>query len=551
MSEKRGQTFGDEAAFAQRPKARRPGRLLAVFKAIVLLALLGVTAYGMLDNGLYSEERWLPVAAGILALLLVTVFVGNYYADVPPVGWILVALLAALVGTKGLSMTWTISETETVKELLRSSMYLATFLLALAALNSGRQVGPLMDVAVLIVASVAGYGLLQKIDPIRYPITSLDGVRIDSTLDYVNTFAIILGMGVALALARMTRIRNAAARALYAALVLAFLTALLLTVSRGGIISLGVGLALLFLLASGRLQMLANLLLVSAPGAWLFWRMQELGGLWRAGVPDEQKVADGTTFRNYLIVALAVAFVLQFGYSLLVSRYELMPLGRRTLGAAAIGAAILVVVVGSFVVVGQYGGVARTYDALVSNPNDTENASQRLASASIGFRENYWRVAWEEWMERPLTGTGAGTFQYTWLQERTVTTGVKQVHNLYLEQGTETGVFGFLALSAFAVLLLGYTSRATWRSPAHGDRRMLLAGLVSALAIYLVSSALEWHWYIPPSTLLFFILAAMAVKFAAKKEWNAADEEDTRPASGSSSGSSSGSADGKVAVPRS
>lgn len=534
MSERTGRALGhDETPFAPRPKGRRPGRLLAVFKAIVLLALLGVTAYGMLDNGLYSEERWLPVAAGILALLLFTILVGNYYADVPPVGWVLVALLVILVGTKGLSMTWTISETETVKELLRSSMYLATFLTALAALNSGRQVGPLMDVAVLIVASVAGYGLLQKIDPIRYPITSLDGVRIDSTLDYVNTFAIVLGMGVVLALARMARVRSAAVRGLYAALVLAFLTALLLTVSRGGIGSLGVGLAVLFVLTNCRLQTFANLLLVSAPAAWLFWRMQELDGLWRAGVPDEQKVADGTAFRNYLIVALAVAFVLQFGYSLLANRYELMPLGRRALGTAAVGATVLIVVVGALVVVGQYGGLGRTYEALVSNPNDTENTSQRLASASIGFREDYWRVAWEEWMEHPLTGTGAGTFQYTWLQERDVNTGVKQVHNLYLEQGTETGIVAFLALAAFAVLLLGYAARAAWRSPERGDRRALLAGLVSALAIYLVSSALEWHWYIPPSTLLFFILAAMAAKLAAKKEWNAADEDDARTAGGS------------------
>jgi hypothetical protein len=537
VNEKFEQAAGEHRT-ANRTKGRRPGRLLAVFKALVLLALLGVTAYGMLNSGLYSDERWLPVTAGILALLLVTVFVGNYYGDVPPMGWVFVALLAVLVATKGLSMTWTISETETIKELLRSSMYLATFLMALAALNSGRQVGPLMDVAVLIVAAVAGYGLLQKIDPLRYEITSLDGVRIDSTLDYVNTFAVVLGMGVVLALARTTRMRNAAVRGLYAALILAFLTALLLTVSRGGIGSLGVGLAVLFLLANHRLQMLANLLLVSAPAAWLFWRMQDLDGLWRAGVPDEQKVADGTTFRNYLIVALAAVFVLQFCYSLLVGRYELMPLGRRVLGAVAVGGAVLVACVGLFLVVGQYGGVSRAYDALVSNPNNTENATRRLASASIGFREDYWRVAWNEWMERPLTGTGAGTFQYTWLRERPVATGVKQVHNLYLEQGTETGVFAFLALTGFAVLLLGYTARAAWRSPQRGDRRVLLSGLVAALTVYLVSSVIEWHWYIPPSTLLFFILAAMAAKLAAKTEWNVLEEGDVRPAGGSGSGKS-------------
>jgi hypothetical protein len=46
-------------------------------------------------------------------------------------------------------------------------------------------------------------------------------------------------MGVTLALARMTTLRNFAFRGLYAALVLAFLVTLYLTLSRGGIGSWG------------------------------------------------------------------------------------------------------------------------------------------------------------------------------------------------------------------------------------------------------------------------------------------------------------------------
>jgi len=155
----------------------------------------------------------------------------------------------------------------------------------------------------------------------------------------------------------------------------------------------------------------------------------------------------------------------------------------------------------------------------VSNPNQTENASERLTSLSIGFREDYWRVGWGAWKERPLTGTGAGTFKYTWLQNRTGPDRVEQVHNLYLEQGTETGVFAFLALLGFVAALLGYSVRAAWR--ARGERRLLLAGLVSALVVYLVSSFLEWHWYIPGSTLFFFFLAAITVKFALREAWGA------------------------------
>ena len=113
---------------------------------------------------------------------------------------------------------------------------------------------------------------------------------------------------------------------------------------------------------------------------------------------------------------------------------------------------------------------------------------------------------------------------------------MNQVHNVYLEQGTETGVFAFLALTGFAALLTGYVAWAAWRSPALGNRRILLSGLTGALVIYLFSSALEWHWYIMPSTLIFFILAAVAVKLAARKEWSV--ENNAPPANGQWSGKS-------------
>ena len=106
---------------------------------------------------------------------------------------------------------------------------------------------------------------------------------------------------------------------------------------------------------------------------------------------------------------------------------------------------------------------------------------------------------------------------------------MKQVHNLYLEQGTETGIFAFLALLGFVAVLLGYTGRAAWRSS--GERRLLLSGLICALAVYLISSVAEWHWYIPASTMFFFILAGIAMKFASREDWGAA-EADASPANG-------------------
>ena len=511
----------------ERDKYRRPGRLLAVFKGLVMLALLAATAYGMLDAGLYRDELWLPVAAGVLALLFVTLFVRGFYWDLPTVGILLVGLLAVLVAVKGLSMVWTISETETIKETLRSSMYLAAFLMALAALTSGRQVGSLIDASVFMVAAVAGYGLLQKISPIEYPVRSLDGIRMDSTLQYSNTTAVILGMGVVLALARMSTLRNFVLRGLYAAITLSFFVALYLTVSRGGIGSLGIGLIVLFIITSGRLRMFTDLILLSLPGAWLWWQMQSLPGLLGSGVSPRQKIADGTLFRNDLILALVVAFVLQAAFTILMNRYELSPVLRRRLGILVVAGGVLAMTLGAFVVVNGYGGPGQVYSTLLASADETGNAGQRLASLDISSRGDYWRVAWAAWKERPLTGTGAGTFQYTWLEDRPGLKGVRQVHNVYLEQGTETGLFAFLAFLGFVVVLLGYTGRAVWQSGPQGERRLLLAGLGSALMVYLVSSAFEWHWYLPASTLFFFILAAVAVKFASREDWGAAEAPNT------------------------
>jgi O-Antigen ligase len=503
-------------------KTRRPGRLLAIFKAIVLLALASIAAYGMLNEGIYSENLWLPVADGVLVLLLLTVFVRGYYQDVPLSGWVMVAFLAALVGVKGLSMAWTISHTETINEVVRSSMYLAVFLVGLGALTSGRQVGPLMDISLLMITALAGYGLLEMINPVQYQTASFDGVRIDSTLGYANSTAVVLAMGITLALARTTAVRNALLRGLYAALTLAFILALYFTLSRGGIGSLGVGLILLFVLAERRLQMLANLLLVSVPAAWLLWWAQSLEGFMSAGASDQQRVADGAVFSKYLIVALVAAFVLQAGYAFLISRYELMPVGRSVMGALVLTGVVLAVGGGVALVVGHYGGVGKTYETLVSNPSQTANVGQRLTYLSLSNRLEYWPVAWEEWKEHPFTGSGAGTFQFVWLENRPDTMGVKQVHNLYLEQGTETGVFAFLALIGFVVTLAGYSVRSTWRSQG-GERRILLAGLVSTLVVYLVSSSIEWHWYIPGSTLIFFVLAAITAKFALREDWDTAE----------------------------
>ena len=511
---------GVQKGKASPEKGRTAGRNLTIFKSLVLTVLVVITFYGMLNRGLVGVERWLPVAAAILGVVFITLFVADYFADVPRIAWILVGLLVVLVAVKGLSLTWSIGRTETVQELLRSSVYLAAFALAAASLSSWRLVGPFIDGMNLTAGAVAGYGVLQKVNPVEYPSNSTDGIRVGSTLEYANTVAVVLGMGIALGLARMTKLQNPAVRGLYAALILVFGAILYLTFSRGGMLSLAAGLVMLFAVSGRRLEMFGSLLLVSGPLVWLVWRVQGLDTFFEYVSEEAPRTADGATFRNYLIVAAIQAFLLQTIYAFLVERYELAPALRRSLGVAAAVAVLVGAGALGFVVYGGQQGSDELVGVFSRKVEDTDDVRDRLTSLSSNSRSTYWRVAWEEWKEHPLTGTGAGTFQYTWLEDRPRFGGVKQVHNVYLEQGTETGIVAFLALGGFAALLVGYAAWATWRtrSDEFGERRVLLAGLTAAATVYLVSSALEWHWYIPPSTIYFFILAGVTVRLAARPE---------------------------------
>ncbi len=81
----------------------------------------------------------------------------------------------------------------------------------------------------------------------------------------------------------------------------------------------------------------------------------------------------------------------------------------------------------------------------------------------------------------------------------------------------------FFALVGFAGVLSFYSAWGGWR--ATGERRILLSGLTGAVVVYLVHSALEWHWYIPPSTLFFFALAAVTLKYADGSRWEESGQE--------------------------
>src|SRR5215212_4460303 len=208
----------------------------------------------------------------------------------------------------------------------------------------------------LVAGAVAGHGVLHKTNPAEYPANSRDGVRVGSTVEYPNTAAVVLGMGIALGLGRMTQLRTPFSRGLYAAFILVLGVILYTTFSRGGMVALATGLVVLFAVGERRLQMFMNLLLVLGPLLWLVWSVQGLETFFESVSDESLAAADGSAFQTDLVIAVLAAFTLQLAYAFLVGRYELVPALQRVLGIAAVVAVLAGMGYVGLVVLGEQRG---------------------------------------------------------------------------------------------------------------------------------------------------------------------------------------------------
>jgi len=361
-----------------------------------------------------------------------------------------VATLAAcgLVAWAGLSTAWSIAGDRTWEWLGRGLVYLAFLALGLLAgafVAGARRVASLLA---LVLGAALGWALLGVAVPSLFE----DGdriARLREPVGYWNALALLADGALALGLwlARDPRVVVRAAGALlgYAAVL-----ALLLTQSRSGVLAGVVVLAVWLVLSDRRLEDGLRAALLGVPalavGAWAFTRpaLVEVEAL-RA-----DRVAAG---RVFAVLALA-------GAALAVAGLWLAPVGRLVSQRERAVRTSLAVVAAAGVLVGTVGVVAA-----VGNPFDwvssqvrggeCENEPGRLTDLCANNRLAWWGEAVEIAADRPLGGTGAGTFALARRRVRDDATGGSEPHSVPLQLLADTGVIGFglgLLLAAAAVV---------------------------------------------------------------------------------------------------
>jgi O-antigen ligase len=114
---------------------------------------------------------------------------------------------------------------------------------------------------------------------------------------------------------------------------------------------------------------------------------------------------------------------------------------------------------------------------------------------SVGARFIYWRGALQIIAQHPIVGTGPGTFSIPFAQIKPPDAEMARLcHNDYLEQGSDSGVFGLISYATmiltFITLLYRYSTR---KHPVDWLPFAVWLGLFS-LALH---SLVEFHLYIP------------------------------------------------------
>lgn len=155
----------------------------------------------------------------------------------------------------------------------------------------------------------------------------------------------------------------------------------------------------------------------------------------------------------------------------------------------------------------QYGSpptlAERAWDSFNAPPEGAQtDLNDRLFSLSANGRKDHWRVAWEAFQSEPVLGTGAGSYERMWLEERAFFFDAQDAHSLYLETLAELGVVGLVLLLA----ALGVPLIAAVRARKHG----LVPAAFGAYCAWLLHAGIDWDWELPAVTLAgFFCAAAM------------------------------------------
>ena len=472
----------------------------AAFSPVLLIGALALTGGGssLDDRHVAGLVVWLLVAGLLVLGAAGRASLGRtfYWGS---------GLLLGLAIFSGLSSLWSGSIELSITEADRVLVYLGVLLAAflIAQTDKRRQRFAEGIGFALIVVALLGLGsrLLPHVFPVAEGLGS--GPRLRYPLGYWNANGVACGIAAALIPWLSRRSLTPALRWIAVGCLPAVLLTLYFTYSRGGVLALLVAAGCLIALSHDRLWMVGTLAIGVIGALPAVLAVQARGSL-ADNIDNAAAVDQGAVVLLFLLVGTALAIGLFAAMKILARRRgnltgKAVEISRdpRALRFAAIAAAVL-----ALAAVAAVGG--RAWDQFSSSDIEfPDQPQQHFGDLSGAGRHDFYRVAIDAFGEKPVAGHGAGTYQFSWVELRSIATPVHNAHSLYLEAFAELGLIGGLLTLGMVGFLL-WTGFAAWRHGS-GPNRELNAALLAAVLAVAVGMAFDWFWEIPALGAVFFL----------------------------------------------
>lgn len=484
----------------------------------LVAALVVACAYAAFAHGAtrYPEETRLQVALVVVAVLAAIAATSGRTVRLAavPLGRLGLLLLVAFAAWTGLTLLWSVAPDRTWLEVNRAIAYaLAGGLAAAAGASAHRPlerfaVGYLAAATLVALYAFGGKALPGVNVPGLFDLNHTRNVaRLRAPLEYWNALALVCALGVPIAVRLVTmevlrmRLRLAALAALF---LLVSVTGM--TYSRGGIVAVLVGAAVLTAFSGPRLRGLLVLVAAIAAAAPVLVVAFAKRDLTTNAADLTFRIIAG---RTLLSAAIICGGLLLYGAWWAI-RYEprapaWRPEWSRQVWRGLASLAAVALLGGVLWLAASSDGFGGSVSSAVASFTDTKQDNQfdpnRLVSTNSGNRWVWWTEAVGSWADRPLGGWGAGSFPVTHLMYRDNLVPVAQPHSVPLQWLTETGLVGLLlAGGAIVVLLVVGTRRALAMREDDRERAFAVPLLAGGFA-WVAHGLYDWDWDIPGATL--------------------------------------------------
>jgi O-antigen ligase len=479
--------------------------------AALLAPVVLIGALALAGGGFDVSSRHIAGLAVWLVVVALLIFgAGAAVKPERPLYWAggLIVCLSLLCA---ISSLWSGSIELSVIEVDRIAVYLGFFIAAFLIAQTDERRQRFAEGLAIAAALVALLGLGGRLLPhvIDVAVTTSSGPRLSYPLGYWNANGAIFGIAVAMLLWTSRRAISAALRWLSVAMIPICLLALYFTYSRGGLLSLVVACGCLLALSRDRLWLLATLA-IGALGAFPAVLAVQSRHSLAENLGGQAAIDQGVTVLLILLAGIAVSLLLFAGLRWEERREgglsgRAVAISRNPSVLRGIALAAVLLVIG---VVAAVGG--RAWDKF-SSPDIQfpSNPQAHFADFSGAGRHEFYKVALDAFDEKPILGHGAGTYQFSWNQLRSIELPVHDAHSLYLEAFAELGVIGGLLVIGLVGTLL-WCGFAAWRA-APDPQRDRYAALLAAMLAFAVGAAFDWFWEIAALGAVFFLAGGVVV----------------------------------------